>query len=270
MASYLFAPSPRNTTQRRRGRRWRRWPLKQSGRLVSGDGKTASIQAIISWLWLRTADTLWDANSKTLTVSSRGIVVIFLVAFSLLMTLSSVGQSGAPPTICPWIAVPRTVPKTSTVMPERYTERELSNNNSSTCEKIDSDHTGALTYDRQWQSLSLSGPCWWTWWEPSMARESTAKWWKGVVRLISAHSSHEQHNEWQRTHRLHWLEEAVKNQVPEDLPVLKRRHVPHQEVGQHCKRRREEDPGKRRYGANLYKWFVVFSGSIVFCLLIKT
>lgn len=31
------------------------------------------------------------------------------------------------------------------------------------------------TYGMQWQSLSPSGLCWWTWWEPSMARESTAK-----------------------------------------------------------------------------------------------
>ena len=48
------------------------------------------------------------------------------------------------------------------------------------------------------------------------------------------------------TNRLHGLEEAVKDQVPDDLPLLKWRHVPDQEVRQHRKRSRAKDPGKRR------------------------
>lgn len=47
------------------------------------------------------------------------------------------------------------------------------------------------------------------------------------------------------TNRLHGLEEAVKHQVPDDFAgLLKGRHVPNQEVGQHGERRGQEDPGQ--------------------------
>lgn len=52
------------------------------------------------------------------------------------------------------------------------------------------------------------------------------------------------------TDRLHWLEEAVEYQVPEDVPLSKRRNVPDKEVGQHSERRGEENPGKSRDGRN--------------------
>lgn len=47
------------------------------------------------------------------------------------------------------------------------------------------------------------------------------------------------------TNRLHWLEKAVKDQIPNDLPLFKRRHVPDQEVSKHCKRGGENDPENR-------------------------
>lgn len=54
------------------------------------------------------------------------------------------------------------------------------------------DHTRALTYDKQWQSLSLSGLCWWTWWGLNMAHESTANVEKHTVRLVYSHWEQEQ------------------------------------------------------------------------------
>lgn len=47
------------------------------------------------------------------------------------------------------------------------------------------------------------------------------------------------------TNRLHRLEEAVKYQKPDDLPFFKRRHIPNQEVRQHCERSGTEDPGEK-------------------------
>ena len=48
------------------------------------------------------------------------------------------------------------------------------------------------------------------------------------------------------TNRLHRLEEAVKDEVPVDLPLFKRRNIPDQEVGHYGKWSREKDPVKER------------------------
>lgn len=64
-------------------------------------------------------------NVEILTDSSSETVdTLNLDPFPLFATSNSVGQSLVPPTICPWIAVPRTVPSTSMVMPEWNTEME--------------------------------------------------------------------------------------------------------------------------------------------------
>jgi len=74
-----------------------------------------------------------------------------------------------------------------------------------------------------------------------------------VVVVVGASTWH--------TNRLHGLEEAVEDQVPEHLPLLKRRHVPDQEVGQHGKRCGAKDPGKRSGGGVFVRRqrFAVFS-----------
>ena len=139
MDSYLFAPSHLKPRLWHRGRRWCRWPLTQSGKLVSED-RTDSI-------WLNT-HVKAEANSckyclillKGLTVSSSvtSLGTSLLFKFVLSMTSVSLGQFEAPPTICPWIAVPRTVPSTSTIIPESSTEmdQQCINNNSNTHKTI--------------------------------------------------------------------------------------------------------------------------------------
>ncbi|TNN87133.1 hypothetical protein EYF80_002335 [Liparis tanakae] len=47
-----------------------------------------------------------------------------LVEFPPSKSSASVGQFEAPPTIWPWIAVPSTVPSTSTIIPEGNTGRD--------------------------------------------------------------------------------------------------------------------------------------------------
>lgn len=166
---------------------------------------------------------------QRLTVSSSETPVAFItVPFLLLGSSGSVGQSAAPPTICPGIAVPRTVPSTSTIIPESNTEieRQFLKDNSHVKAF---DLTGELTYGKQWQSPSPSGCCWWTWWELSMAHGSTANVHKHKVRLV--YTLGPRGEKYSRvstihTNRLHWLEEAVKDQIPDDLPLLERRHVP--------------------------------------------
>lgn len=117
---------------------------------------------------------------KILTVSSSDttdvLILVMILALDIVpLTSRSVGQLEAPPTIWPWIAVPRTVPRTSTIIPDSNTKRKgqhhqyhFFSNHLITSEDCD-------TYDKRWQSLSLSGLCWWTWWGLNMARESTAK-----------------------------------------------------------------------------------------------
>lgn len=64
-------------------------------------------------------------NVAILTDSSRETVdTVNLDTFLPSAASRSAGQSLVPPTICPWIAVPRTVPSTSIVMPVRVTEME--------------------------------------------------------------------------------------------------------------------------------------------------
>lgn len=86
----------------------------------------------------------------------------------------SVGQTWAPPTICPWMAVPKTDPSTSTIIPESNRESECQHMNNISHIKL-LDHKGELAYGKRWQNLVLSAGCWWTWWEPSRAHGSTGK-----------------------------------------------------------------------------------------------
>lgn len=66
----------------------------------------------------------WE-NVAILTDSFRETVdTVNLDTFLPSAVWRSAGQSPVPPTICPWIAVPRTVPSTSIVMPARVTEME--------------------------------------------------------------------------------------------------------------------------------------------------
>ena len=52
------------------------------------------------------------------------------------------------------------------------------------------------------------------------------------------------------THCLKGLEDAVEEQVPDDFSVLKGRHVPYEEIGEHSQRGGEHDPsyGQRKEG----------------------
>ena len=59
--------------------------------------------------------------------------VLDVEEFVLSWTSGSVGQLEAPPTICPWIAVPSTVPSTSTIIPEGNTDIQRQTMNDSTC-----------------------------------------------------------------------------------------------------------------------------------------
>lgn len=65
------------------------------------------------------------------------------------------------------------------------------------------------------------------------------------------------------TNRLHWLEQAVKHQVPEDVPLSKRRNVPDKEVGQHSKRCGEDNPGKRKDGILYLSHILIVKSGIV-------
>lgn len=70
----------------------------------------------------------------------------------------------------------------------------------------------------------------------------------------SLHNPDESNDAWWDTYRLHWLEEAVKHQVPEDVALSKGRHVPDKEVGEHSEWRGEDNPGKRKDGTNLMQF----------------
>lgn len=62
---------------------------------------------------------------KTLTVSARETLdVLVTEEFPLSRTSGLLEQSEEPPTIWPWIAVPNTVPITSTIIPESNTGAE--------------------------------------------------------------------------------------------------------------------------------------------------
>lgn len=65
------------------------------------------------------------------------------------------------------------------------------------------------------------------------------------IRAVDAQSTPVAGGAWGDTNRLHWLEEAVKYQVPENVPLSKRRNVPDKEVGQHSERRGEDNPMRR-------------------------
>lgn len=67
----------------------------------------------------------YEKASKALTVSSSATLLALIVDMFLLSeTPGSLRQSDVPPTICPWIAVPSTVPNTSTIIPENNTNIE--------------------------------------------------------------------------------------------------------------------------------------------------
>lgn len=48
------------------------------------------------------------------------------------------------------------------------------------------------------------------------------------------------------THSLQGLEEAVEEQVPDDLSILKGRNTPYEKIGNHSQRSWEQDPTRGR------------------------
>lgn len=192
--------------------------------------------------------TIWrdgqTEQKKKLTVSSKELFAMsMLVSFLLAVPLRSVGQSGAPPTIWPWIAVPRTVPKTSTVIPEKHmtTDQQREQHHKkgllwSAAHTVCSGRVSLLLVlaDEHGES--------WVWNVKALRKR------KHNVRAEDAQSRRVPDAALWDTNRLHWLEEAVKHQVPEDVPLSKRRNVPDKEVGQHSKRCWEDNPVKKKDG----------------------
>lgn len=161
--SYLFSPSHPKTRPLHRGHRWCRWSLKKAYKLVSEDRKkTNQLRRALTSTPSVNTSIYQRRRLKRLTVSSREATEA-LVEFPPSKSSGSVGQFEAPPTICPWIAVPSTVPSTSTIIPESNTGRERQSlKDRRTWESISWPRVCKLTYDKRWQSPSPSGRCWWT------------------------------------------------------------------------------------------------------------
>lgn len=95
---------------------------------------------------------------ESLTVSSSETMVVFSVVFVLMESAGSMGQLLARPTICPWIAVPSTVPSTSTVIPDGI-PTVVGSAHLAQKQALYNNHEKHSTYDRRLQSRALSGRC---------------------------------------------------------------------------------------------------------------
>lgn len=128
---YLFAPSLRRRGQQHRGYRLSRWHLKQSCKPFSVrkqtrmlnthskldiciDCQTLTEEHLFTVFWRGSAnrESLWPSTTDRLVALRTGS--------------PGPGMHGAlaMPTICPWMAVPSTAPRTSTVIPEEKEERK--------------------------------------------------------------------------------------------------------------------------------------------------
>lgn len=88
-------------------------------------------------------------DQKSLTVSSSETLDMLIWDMFLLSGASdSVGQTWAPPTICPWMAVPKTEPSTSTIIPESNRGTECQRMNNISHVKL-FDHIGEVAYGKQ-------------------------------------------------------------------------------------------------------------------------
>lgn len=194
-----------------------------------------------------------------------------MVSLLLSVPLRSMGQSGAPPTIWPWIAVPRTVPRTSTVIPEKHVKTDISNKNNSitgrkkTPQRFWLHWSAAHTVRSGRVSLLLVLAD-----EHGESRvghmKALRKGWNMPLGP-SLHNPDEGNDAWWDTYRLHWLEETVKHQVPEDVALSKGRHIPDKEVGQHSEWCGEDNPRKRKDGTNLMQfkaWKMLLIWQIIF------